>query len=103
MHMSTQTLEEGYWRAYQNFYSWANILQSTGQQSDLISSARHFMYKTAWIKFEPLWDFAIRLKRVSSFTKPLEVVLSGRVGASTTDSPRGYFEHKEVGASDQLT
>jgi radical SAM superfamily enzyme YgiQ (UPF0313 family) len=103
MHMSTQTLEEGYWRAYQNFYSWANILQSTGQQSDLISSARHFIYKTAWKKFEPLWDFAIRLKRVSSFTKPLEVVLSGRVGASATDSPRGYFEHKEVGASDQLT
>jgi radical SAM superfamily enzyme YgiQ (UPF0313 family) len=75
-HMSIQTLEEGYWRAYRNFYSWANILQSTGEQMDPVSSLRHFVYKTAWKKFEPLWDFAIRLKRVSSFTKLLEVVLS---------------------------
>ena len=76
-HMSTQTLEEGYWRAYQNFYSWANILQSTEKQVDLPGSLRHFIYKSAWKKFEPLWDFVIQLKRVSSFTQLLEMVLSG--------------------------
>jgi radical SAM superfamily enzyme YgiQ (UPF0313 family) len=75
-HMSTQTLEDGYWRAYRNFYSWANILESTGKQMDPASSLRHFVYKTAWKKFEPLWDFVIQLKRVSSFTKLLEMVLS---------------------------
>jgi radical SAM superfamily enzyme YgiQ (UPF0313 family) len=76
-HMSSQTLEEGYWRAYQNFYSWANILQSTGKQADLPGSLRHFIYKSTWKKFEPLWDFVIQLKRVSSFTQLLEMVLSG--------------------------
>ncbi len=75
-HMSTQTLEDGYWRAYRNFYSWANILESTGKQMDPASGLRHFVYKTAWKKFEPLWDFVIQLKRVSSFTKLLEMVLS---------------------------
>ena len=78
MRMSAQSLEEGYWRAYQNFYSWANILQSTGQQTNLASGLRHFTYKTAWKKFEPFWDFVIRLKQVSSFTQLLEGVLSGK-------------------------
>jgi radical SAM superfamily enzyme YgiQ (UPF0313 family) len=76
--MSARTLEAGYWRAYENFYSWTNILQSTVQQNDLQSALRHFAYKTAWKKFEPLWDFVIHLKRVSSFTQLLEVVLSGK-------------------------
>ncbi len=78
MRMSAQSLEEGYWRAYQNFYSWSNILQSTTQQNSLAEGLRHFAYKTAWKKFEPFWDFVIHLKRVSSFTQLLEVVLSGR-------------------------
>jgi radical SAM superfamily enzyme YgiQ (UPF0313 family) len=76
--MSAQTLETGYWRAYENFYSWRNILQSTAQQNDLESALRHFAYKTAWKKFEPVWDFVIRLKQVSSFTQLLELVLSGK-------------------------
>jgi radical SAM superfamily enzyme YgiQ (UPF0313 family) len=76
--MSAQTLETGYWRAYEKFYSWTNILQSTGQQNDLQGALRHFAYKTAWKKFEPMWDFVIRLKRVSSFTQLLELVLSAK-------------------------
>lgn len=76
--MSTQTLESGYWHAYDNFYSWTNILHSTVQQNDIQSAARHLAYKTAWKKFEPLWDFVIGLKRISSFTQLLEVVLSGK-------------------------
>ncbi|MBA4380133.1 MAG: B12-binding domain-containing radical SAM protein [Anaerolinea sp.] len=86
MYMSAQALEDGYWRAYQNFYSWANILQSAGQQINLTSALRHFAYKTAWKKFEPLWDFVIRLKRVSSFTQLLEVVLSDKTPADFTSS-----------------
>jgi radical SAM superfamily enzyme YgiQ (UPF0313 family) len=76
MRMSAQTLETGYWRAYENFYSWSNILQSTFQQNDLQSAARHFAYKTAWKKFEPFWDFVIHARRVSSFTQILELLLS---------------------------
>lgn len=79
--MSAQSLEDGYWRAYQNFYSWANILKSTSKQVNLAEQLRHFAYKTAWKKFEPFWDFVIRLKHVSSFTQLLEVVLSGRTNS----------------------
>ncbi|MGA2504670.1 MAG: radical SAM protein [Anaerolineales bacterium] len=99
LHMSTQTLEEGYWRAYKNFYSWGNILHSTCQQTDFAKGLRHIVYKTAWKKFEPLWDFAIRLKRVSFFTKPLEVVLSGRVGVGARCSPSNHIEPNEVSAT----
>jgi radical SAM superfamily enzyme YgiQ (UPF0313 family) len=78
--MSTAALEAGYWRAYRQFYSWANILESARQQEDLFSGMRHFAYKTAWKKFEPMWDLVIRLRRVSSFTRPLELLLSGLQG-----------------------
>ena len=78
MRMSAQTLETGYWRAYDQFYSWSNIFRSTVQQNDLPGAARHFAYKTAWKKFEPFWDFVIHARRVSSFTQLLELVLSGK-------------------------
>ncbi len=76
--MSAEALEAGYWRAYKDFYSWSNILQSTAQQTDPLASLRHFAYKTAWKKLEPFWDWVISLKRVSSFTQLLEFVLSGK-------------------------
>ncbi len=76
--MSAGALEAGYWRAYKDFYSWSNILQSTAQQTNPLSSLRHFAYKTAWKKLEPFWDWIISLKRVSSFTQLLEFVLSGK-------------------------
>ncbi len=75
--MSARQLEEGYWRAYREFYSWANILRSTSRQAGPLSELRHFAYKTAWKKFEPFWDLVIRLKHISSFTPLLEMVLSG--------------------------
>jgi radical SAM superfamily enzyme YgiQ (UPF0313 family) len=88
-HMSAETLEAGYWRAYRDFYSWSNILESTAQQTDHFSAARHFAYKTAWKKLEPLWDWVIQLKHVSSFTGLLETVLRGkRVALPVLDLPQ---------------
>jgi radical SAM superfamily enzyme YgiQ (UPF0313 family) len=75
--MSAGELEEGYWRAYREFYSWTNILRSTVQQDDLLNKLRHSACKTAWKKFETFWDWVIRLKHVSSFTPLLETLLSG--------------------------
>jgi radical SAM superfamily enzyme YgiQ (UPF0313 family) len=76
--MSAEALEAGYWRAYKDFYSWSNILRSAVQQTNPLSSLRHFAYKTAWKKLEPFWDWIISLKRVSSFTQLLEFILSGK-------------------------
>lgn len=76
LRMSAAQLEEGYRRAYRDFYSWSNIARSTSRQRDALSMLRHIAYKTAWKKLEPVWDWAIRMKRVSSFTPLLETVLS---------------------------
>jgi radical SAM superfamily enzyme YgiQ (UPF0313 family) len=80
--MTAEELEKGYWRAYTSFYSWPNILRSTARQESLPLMLRHFAYKTAWKKLEPVWDFIVRLKRVSSFTPLLEKVLSGSVSTA---------------------
>lgn len=82
LRMSATQLEEGYWRAYRDFYSWSNILRSSSRQSDALSMLRHFAYKTAWKKLEPIWDWVIRMRRVSSFTPLLETVLSSRSRSS---------------------
>jgi len=74
--MTGEQLEAGYRLAYRQFYSWTNILRSTARQSDMLSGLRHFTYKTAWKKLEPLWDSVIRLKQLSWFTPLLETLLS---------------------------
>ena len=37
---------------------------------------RHLAYAGGWKKFEPLWDFVIRIKRISSFLPLLEGILN---------------------------
>jgi radical SAM superfamily enzyme YgiQ (UPF0313 family) len=92
--MSARELESGYRQAYREFYSWANILHSTVRQDGGIGMLRHFAYKTAWKKFEPFWDWIIRLKHVSSCTPLLEKVLSVRAqrGARNIGKPAGLAE-----------
>ena len=38
---------------------------------------RHVAYAAGWKKFEPLWDWLIRAKRVSTMRPTLESVLAG--------------------------
>jgi radical SAM superfamily enzyme YgiQ (UPF0313 family) len=87
--ISAQALENGYWRSYKDFYSWTNILRSTAKQEELLKQLRHFAYKTAWKKFEGVWDWIIRLKHVSSFTPLLESVLAGK---ASTDEALGLLD-----------
>jgi radical SAM superfamily enzyme YgiQ (UPF0313 family) len=77
--MSAGQLENGYWQAYREFYSWTNIFKTTGQQKTMPYRMRHFAFKAAWKKFEPFWDLIVRIKSVSTFTPMLEAVLSGFV------------------------
>ena len=66
----------GYWRAYKDFYRWGSILQ--GALTKEKWSGRwpwHFAYAAGWKKFEPLWDFVIRAKRVTSMLPLLETIL----------------------------
>lgn len=75
--MTPETLENGYWYAYDEFYRWNNIFRSGFMHENPIEIARHIAYTGGWKKFEPLWDWVIRAKRVTSFLPLLESVLSG--------------------------
>jgi radical SAM superfamily enzyme YgiQ (UPF0313 family) len=75
--MDAETLESGYWQAYQDFYRWGSILRSAGTHADLLSGLRHLAYAGGWKKLEPLWDWVIRFQRVGNFRPFLEALLAG--------------------------
>jgi radical SAM superfamily enzyme YgiQ (UPF0313 family) len=77
--MTPEQLEEGYWRAYRDFYRWSSILKGSTHHKDAIDRLRHFTYSVAWKKLEPAWDLIIRAKRVSSVLPLLEKLLSRKV------------------------
>ncbi len=76
LHMTPRQLEAGYWRAYKDFYRWRSIFQSASAKETLSSRLRHVAYAAGWKKFEPLWDFMIRLRRVTLMLPLLETILS---------------------------
>jgi radical SAM superfamily enzyme YgiQ (UPF0313 family) len=75
--MSPQALEAGYRRAYKDFYRWGSIFRSAWIQQGWSERLRHVAYVSGWKKFEPLWDWVIRAKRVGNMLPVLESVLSG--------------------------
>ncbi len=75
--MTPHALEEGYWKAYKQFYRWHSILRGAATKRDLIGAARHVAYAGGWKKFEPLWDMVIRARRITKMLPVLEKVLAG--------------------------
>ena len=73
--MTAGALEAGYWQAYRDFYRWGSILRGARQHGDLVSGLRHAAYAAGWKKFEPLWDWLIRTRRVFRALPMLESVL----------------------------
>ena len=82
--MSPEILETGYWRAYKEFYRWRNILAAGFVHENPSDILRHVAYAGGWKKFEPLWDWVIRVKRVANFLPLLESVLNGFGSSATT-------------------
>jgi radical SAM superfamily enzyme YgiQ (UPF0313 family) len=74
-HLGPQQLEEGYWRAYRDFYRWGAILQGAWTKPLWAGRLRHLAYAGAWKKFEFLWDVIIRAKQVNRVLPFLEAVL----------------------------
>jgi radical SAM superfamily enzyme YgiQ (UPF0313 family) len=68
-------LEDGYRRAYENFYRWGSILQGALSKDGFPARLRHFLYAAGWKKFEFLWNFVIRTKQVASMLPVLESIL----------------------------
>lgn len=75
--MTPAQLEEGYWRAYRDFYRWSSILRGASHKETTAQALRHVAYSAGWKKFEGLWNALIRLRQVSHALPILERVLLG--------------------------
>jgi hypothetical protein len=75
--LTPQELEDGYWHAYREFYRWKNIFKSAQAHDQFTDQLRHLAYAGGWKKFEPMWDWVIRAKRVANLLPVLESVLAG--------------------------
>ncbi|HET7487585.1 MAG TPA: radical SAM protein [Acidimicrobiales bacterium] len=75
--MTPDQLEEGYWRAYRDFYTWRNIGRGAAAHPDWTGRARHVAYAAGWRKFERVWDTVIRARRLAATLPVLEGTLSG--------------------------
>ena len=76
-HLTPKALEEGYRHAYRSFYRWRSIVRGASTKPSLMSAMRHVAYAGGWKKFEPLWDWVIRARRISRMLPVLESVLTG--------------------------
>jgi radical SAM superfamily enzyme YgiQ (UPF0313 family) len=100
--LTPRQLEQGYWRAYRDFYSWRGILRGAATKPDLVDGLRHAAYAIGWKKCEPVWDLLIRARRVGRALPLLERVLAdarsgrtrghgdadGAVVAGASDAPQ---------------
>ncbi|HLO33550.1 MAG TPA: radical SAM protein [Anaerolineales bacterium] len=75
--LTAEQLETGYWRAYRDFYRWESIFKSARVHPKFIEQIRHIAYAGGWKKFEAMWDWLIRAKRVTNLLPVLETVLAG--------------------------
>jgi radical SAM superfamily enzyme YgiQ (UPF0313 family) len=74
--MTATQLEDGYWRAYRDFYRWSAIWRGSSTKDSTRGRLRHVAYAGGWKKFEPLWNVAIRTGQVLHALPLLEAVLS---------------------------
>jgi len=84
--MRAEELEAGYWRAYRDFYRWGSICRGAATKPEWRGRLRHLAYAAGWKKFEPLWDFVIRTRRVAHMLPVLETVL-GSGGGDAEPAP----------------
>ena len=86
--MSPEALERGYWQAYRDFYTWGSIVRGASAHDTMRGSIRHAAYAAGWKKFEPLWDWVIRAKRVGMMLPVLEAILNGASAEPAESAPR---------------
>jgi radical SAM superfamily enzyme YgiQ (UPF0313 family) len=92
--LTPDQLESGYWRAYDDFYSWANIVRGSRTKPTVSGQIRHAAYAGGWKHLEPVWDAVIRAKRLGLMRPALERVLA----AAQRDRPPVGTSVEEVEA-----
>jgi len=83
--MSAMQLKDGYDGAYRKFYEWGAIAKASMNHVTMKHRAKHFAYASGWKKFEPLWDWVIRARRLNNMRPMLEAVLSKVTAAKGCD------------------
>jgi len=76
MGLTPDALKAGYDWSYRAFYEWGSIVKAAAAHQSPKHSLKHLAYSAGWKKFEPAWDFVIRLKQLSQMRPMLEAVLS---------------------------
>lgn len=96
-HLSPEQLESGYWKAYDDFYSWRSIARGAWTKETFMGAARHAAYAGGWKKFEPFWDVVIRAKKAARMLPVLESVLTGfgRFGSKCYAEDRATSQAKQ--------
>ena len=74
--LSPEELKRGYDWSYRAFYEWGAIAKGAWAHRSVKHSLKHFAYSAGWKKFEPAWDFVIRLKQLAQMRPLLEAILS---------------------------
>jgi radical SAM superfamily enzyme YgiQ (UPF0313 family) len=83
--LTARALEDGYWRAYRDFYRWSSIARASFTHGTLKHQAKHFSYAIGWKKFERLWGVVIRARQLRAMTPMLEAVLAKVSAAERRD------------------
>jgi radical SAM superfamily enzyme YgiQ (UPF0313 family) len=103
--LTPDELKRGYDWSYRAFYEWGAILKAASAHDSLKHSLKHFAYSAGWKKFEPAWDFVIRMKQLAQMRPMLEAVLSpvgrGRALGDNAALERAH-ENGPAGARDLL-
>jgi len=79
--LAPDELKRGYDWAYRAFYDWGAIFRAASAHRTPKHRLKHVCYAAGWKKFEPAWDFVIRVKQLAQMRPLLEAVLAPVAGA----------------------
>ena len=74
--LTAEELKNGYDWAYNEFYSWSNILKASLNHDSHKHKLKHFLYSGGWKKFEPVWNFMIKTRNLNGMLPLLESILT---------------------------
>ena len=101
--LSFPDAQRGYRHAYREFYRWGSIARGAAAHDSVVDAARHFAYAAGWKKFERMWDWVIRARRVGAMLPALELILGRRTGptvpSGTPSNVASGFGLIDVGAA----
>ena len=95
--LTANELKAGYDWAYKEFYSWSNIFDASFRHDTLKHRLKHLFYTGGWKKFEPLWNYIIKIGGLNRMLPLLEMILTDVNHEKQNIPQKGSIEPEEVG------